>query len=61
MVWFGIGAGLAVLQVVISLVRRPNRGLIPMLQGGGYPIQAFLFTAVLGAAVYGTVLWLIFG
>lgn len=52
MVWFAIGAALGALQFAVSLARRPVQG--------GHPVQAFVLVAILGAAVYGTVLWLIF-
>lgn len=52
MVWFAIGAALGAFQFAVSLARRPVQG--------GHPVQAFVLVAILGAAVYGTVLWLIF-
>lgn len=51
MIWFLIGAGLGVLQMVISLIRRPVTG--------GHPIQGLVTAAVLGALVWGTLLWLV--
>lgn len=49
--WFLIGAGLGVVQMGVSLVRKP----ISM----GHPIQGFAVAAILGAAIYGTILWLV--
>lgn len=51
--WAAIGAVLGMVQMAISLLRRPIFG--------GHPIQGFLTVAILGALIYGTILWLIFG
>lgn len=52
-VWFVIGAIIASIQLTVSLHRSGQRE--------GHYGQAYLFAAVAGAAVYGTVLWLVFG
>lgn len=54
MIWFAVGAGIGILQLVASVVRQPIS-----LQGA-YPLQGLAVMAVLGAAFYGTILWLIF-
>ena len=51
-VWFLLGAVLGCGQFAVSLMRRPI--------SGGYPLQAFLVVAALGAAGYGAILWLVF-
>ncbi|MDX0469933.1 hypothetical protein [Sinorhizobium meliloti] len=51
MIWFVSGAGLGVLQMAVSLIRRPTT-----LE---HPIQGFAATAVLGALIYGTILWML--
>lgn len=53
MIWFIIGAALGMASLGFSLLRKP--------MAGDYPIQGFATAAVLGAAIFGTVLWLIFG
>jgi len=53
MIWFAIGAALGMAIVGINLIRHP--------MDVNYPIQGFLFSAALGAAVIGLPLWLIFG
>jgi hypothetical protein len=54
MVWFFVGAGVGVLQMAVAIVRGPNQ-----IQGT-YPLQGLALMAVLGAAFYGTILWLVF-
>ncbi|WP_157813645.1 hypothetical protein [Sinorhizobium meliloti] len=51
MIWFVCGAGLGVLQMAASFVRRP----FPM----NHPIQGFAASALLGALIYGTILWML--
>lgn len=53
MLYFFIGALIGMSTMLWSVIRRP----IHM----GYPVQGFAFAAALGAAFYGTILWLIFG
>lgn len=53
MLYFAIGAGVGLLQMSIRVIRRPTT-----LQ---YPIQGFLMAGALGAVIYGTILWLMFG
>jgi hypothetical protein len=53
-VWFFVGAGIGVLQMAAVIARHPNQ--LP----GTYPLQGLAIVAVLGAAFYGTILWLIF-
>lgn len=53
MIWFAIGAAIGIASVGYSLLRRPTRM--------NYPIQGFATAAVLGAATFGTILWLVFG
>ena len=50
--WFLIDGGLGVVQLAISLIRRPVYN--------GHPVQGFVVVAVLGAAIYGTALWATF-
>ena len=52
MVWFIIGGVLGALQLAVSLARRDWRSESPPLFIG--------FGALIGASVYGTILWLIF-
>jgi hypothetical protein len=54
MVWFFVGAGIGVLQMAAAIARGPNQ-----LQGT-YPFQGLAIMALLGAAFYGTILWLLF-
>ncbi|MFU0505842.1 hypothetical protein [Pseudaminobacter sp. NGMCC 1.201702] len=51
MFWFIVGAALGLAQLIINLVRKPI--------SGEYATQAFGTAVVLGAAVYGTTLWLV--
>ncbi|MDE3811574.1 hypothetical protein I7I49_14955 [Sinorhizobium meliloti] len=51
MVWYVSGAGLGVLQMAVSLFRRPSTM--------DYPIQGFAVAALLGALIYGTILWML--
>lgn len=51
MIWFVSGAGLGVLQMAASYIRRPFTM--------DYPIQGFAAAAFLGAVVYGTILWML--
>jgi hypothetical protein len=51
MIWFVVGAGLGVLHMVLSLVWRP----ITI----NHPVRGFSVSAGLGAATYGTILWLL--
>jgi hypothetical protein len=51
--FFLIGAGIGAAQLALSLLRRPIFG--------GYPFQAFGFAGIAGGAIYGTILWLLFG
>lgn len=51
--WFTVGALIGVAQLGLSLLRRP------IYQG--HPFQAFAFVAIAGGAVYGTILWFLFG
>lgn len=52
MIWFLVGAGLGCVQMAISLARKPMTV--------EHPYQGFAVAAALGAAIYGTILWLIF-
>jgi len=54
--WYFVAG--AILGVAQYILRNPIQ-LMQLLQGGGHPIQATLTAAVLGAGVYGTILWLI--
>jgi hypothetical protein len=51
MFWFIAGAALGLAQLTINLIRKPIVG--------AYATQAFGTAVVLGAAVYGTTLWLV--
>lgn len=53
MIWFIAGGFLGAGQMALSLMRKPI--------SGGHPIQGFAVAALLGAAIYGTILWLVFG
>lgn len=51
MIWFVSGAGLGVLHMAASFVRRPSTMY--------HPIQGFATAAILGAVIYGTILWVL--
>lgn len=57
MIYFIIGAVFCVLQTVF---RGGSVGFARFLQMP-HPFQALAFAVVAGAAVYGTILWLVFG
>jgi len=54
--WWLIGAGVGVLQLLLNAKSRAI-----MAQSGSHPIQGLIAGAVLGAAIYGTLLWLVCG
>lgn len=58
-VWFLVGASIGVVQTAISMARTPTQAA--GIFQNGHPIQGFLFAAFLGAAAYGTILWVVFG
>lgn len=51
--YFVIGALIGMGQMLWRFIRKPF--------DMNYPVQGFAFSAALGAASYGTILWLIFG
>jgi len=51
MIWFAIGGVLGMAQLGVSLIRRPTTM--------GHPIQGFVAAAILGALIYGGILWLL--
>lgn len=51
MIWFLIGAALGCLQLGISVSKKAE----PL----EHPVRGYLISAVFGAAVYGTILWLL--
>ncbi len=51
--WFVLGAVLGVVQLVVRLHREPPEA--------DNLLVGVLVSALLGAALYGTILWLIFG
>lgn len=51
LIWFVSGAGLGVLQMAVSWLRRPTTM--------EHPFQGFAAAAVLGALIYGTILWML--
>ncbi|MDW9638489.1 hypothetical protein [Sinorhizobium meliloti] len=53
MLYFVIGALIGMGQMLWRFIRKPF--------DMNYPVQGFAFSAALGAASYGTILWLIFG
>ena len=53
MVWFLIGAAVASVQFVVSLVRQPIEDSVTGI------LLSFLVVALIGAVAYGTPLWLL--
>ncbi len=51
--WFLIGAVLGMAQLLIQLRNKPINF--------GHPAAIFAVSALIGAVIYGTILWLIFG
>ena len=51
--WFLIGAVLGMAQLLLQLRNKPI--------DFGHPAAIFAVSALIGAVIYGTILWLIFG
>ena len=50
--WFLIGAALGMAQLLVQLRNKPIEF--------GHPAAIFAVSALIGAVIYGTILWLIF-